>query len=664
MEGDSLKRAKHAARHIFIGGARDPEDPHIFHKLTLVAFFAWVGLGADGLSSSCYGPEEAFRALGSHFYLGLLVALGSVLTIFVISASYSQIIELFPHGGGGYLVASRLLSPRVGMISGSALLIDYVLTITLSVASGADALFSFLPTDWYSLRLPFAVIVLCLLILLNLRGVKESVAPLVPVFLIFLLTHTFAIFYGLFTHLGNVSELAQTTMTDIHRSQSELGLFGMILLVLRAYSMGAGTYTGIEAVSNGMPILREPKVRTAKTTMRYMAFSLAFMALGLMVGYMLFRVEHIPGKTLNAILLETMVADWPHWPGLAFVLVTLFSEAVLLMVAAQTGFLDGPRVLANMALDRWLPSRFASLSDRLVTQNGILIMGGAALILMLLSKGSVRLMVVLYSINVFITFFLSQLGMVRHWWQVRRAERKWKGKLTINGIGMLLSGFILISVATLKFHEGGWITLVVTGALVGVALLVKRHYNRTALELKRLDTLVESVELSLEHMNGGGKQPRKKPVRGGRTAVLLASGYNGLGLHTLFGTMKLLGKDFKNFIFVQVGVVDAGAFKSSEEMAELKMHVKADLDRYVHFMQKQGFYAESIPLIGIDVVDEVVREAPHIQERFPGAVFCGGQLVFPTEPMFSRWLHNYTVFNLQRRFYYLGIPVVLLPIRV
>ncbi len=663
MDKNPLANTTQWARSKIIGGARNPEDPHIFHKLTLVAFFAWVGLGADGLSSSCYGPEEAFRALGTHFYLGIFVALGTLITIFVISASYSQIIELFPQGGGGYLVASKLLSPKVGMVSGSALLIDYVLTITLSVASGADAVFSFLPMAWHSYRLLFAVLMLCLLILLNLRGVKESVMPLVPIFLIFLLTHVFAIFYSIFTHLGNFSELAATTVADVHQSQSELGLIGTILLVLRAYSMGAGTYTGIEAVSNGLPILREPKVQTAKKTMRYMAFSLAFMVVGLMIGYMLYRVEHIPGKTFNAILMDNIVQNWPHLPGYGFVLVTLFSEAVLLFVAAQTGFLDGPRVLANMAIDRWFPSRFASLSDRLVTQNGILIMGGAALILMVLSKGSVRLMVVLYSINVFITFFLSQFGMVRHWWQVRKEERKWLRRLTINGIGMVLTGFILLSVSVLKFHEGGWITILVTGALVAVALGVKRHYQRTGLTLKRLDALVESVQLSLSQLSGG-KRPRKKPDLKKRTAVILTNGYNGLGLHTLFGTIKLFGNDVKNFVFVQVGVVDAGAFKSIEEMAELRQHVKDDLDKYVHFMQQQGYYAESIPLIGIDVVDEVASEAPHILERFPNAIFCGGQLVFPKEPMFSRWLHNYTVFSLQRRFYYLGIPVVLLPIRV
>src|SRR4030066_1353432 len=135
---------------LIIGSARSPLDKSIFHKLSLISFFAWVGIGADGLSSSAYGPEEAFRALHGHTYLGIFVAMGSVLTIFVISASYSQIIELFPSGGGGYLVASKLLSPSIGMFSGCALIIDYVLTIAVSIASGTDAVFSFLPIEWHT----------------------------------------------------------------------------------------------------------------------------------------------------------------------------------------------------------------------------------------------------------------------------------------------------------------------------------------------------------------------------------------------------------------------------------------------------------------------------------------------------------------------------------
>lgn len=666
MEPFFIRSVKNRAKTFVIGQARDPEDPRIFHKLALIAFFAWVGLGADGLSSSCYGPEEAFRALGNHFYLGIFVALITVITIFIISNSYSQIIELFPTGGGGYLVASKLLSPKMGMISGCALLIDYVLTITLSIASGADAIFSFLSPSLFPYRLIFALAGLSLLIVLNLRGVKESVLPLVPIFLLFIGTHVFAILYTIITHAGNISAVVNTTVADMQHSQVELGLFGTILLILRAYSMGAGTYTGIEAVSNGLPILREPKVKTAKKTMRYMSFSLAFMVFGVMMGYVLYRVEHIPGKTLNAIFMQNIIANWQPTLGYSFLLVTLISEAVLLFVASQTGFLDGPRVLANMAIDRWFPSRFAMLNDRLVTQNGVLLMGGAAMILMIVTKGSVRFLVVLYSINVFITFFLSQLGMVLHWWKLRHSEKKWRRKLAINGIGMSLTGFILTSVAILKFNEGGWITLFITGALVTVALAIKRHYNRTSQLLKRLDALVESVQISVSQMTNGAikKKPQKKPDLKGRTAVILTNGFNGLGLHTLFGAIRLFGANIKNFLFVQVGVVDASAFKSSEEIALLRQQVSDELGQYVKFIRKEGYYAEAIPLIGIDIVEEISQEAPKIMQRFPNVIFCGGQLVFPTEQMFSRWLHNYTVFSLQRRFYYDGIPVVMLPIKV
>ena len=287
----------------------------IFHKLSLIAFFAWVGLGADGLSSSCYGPEEAFKALNGHIYLSLIVAAAAVVTVFVISASYSQIIELFPTGGGGYLVASKLLSPRAGVVSGCALLIDYVLTITISVASGADALFSLLPASGLHYKLTAEIAGVCLLTLLNLRGAKEAVLPWVPIFIMFVLTHAFVIVYALFTHLGNIGEVWRDASTDVAATHSQLGWLGMILLVLRAYSMGAGTYTGIEAVSNGLPILREPRVQTGKRTMRYMAVSLSLTVAGLLVAYLLFRVTPQEGKTLNAVLFERLTGSWPARTG-------------------------------------------------------------------------------------------------------------------------------------------------------------------------------------------------------------------------------------------------------------------------------------------------------------------------------------------------------------
>jgi amino acid transporter len=656
------KRLKNAV----LGGKHDIHDTSIFHKLSLIAFFAWIGLGADGLSSSCYGPEEAFIALQGHTHLSIFIALMTAVTIFIIAASYSQIIELFPTGGGGYLVASKLLSPAAGMVSGSALLIDYVLTITISVASGADALFSFLPAAWMPYKLTFAMSGVLVLTVLNMRGVKESVLPLVPVFLIFVITHIFIIGYAIVMNAGSFGEVISATRVDVAKTQSELGLGGMIFLLLRAYSMGAGTYTGIEAVSNGLPILREPKVKTGKRTMRYMAISLAVVVMGLMIAYVLYKVAPVEGKTLNAVLFDRMTTSWGK-AGVIFVLVTLLSEAVLLFVAAQTGFLDGPRVLSNMALDRWFPTKFAMLSDRLVAQKGILLMGGAALVTMILTGGSVKYLVVLYSINVFITFFLSQLGMVRHWWQERGKADHWEKKLFVNGVGMLLTFFILISVTVLKFHDGGWITVLLTGSLVGMALLTRRHYQNTFGMLRRLDELVTVAESTCPINPEKTRAEQERSVTfdpQDKTAVLLVNGFNGLGLHTLFSVIRLFGGTFKNFVFIQVGVVDAGNFKGAEEVAHMKVQVKQELDRYVHYMRCHGYYASAYSSFGTDVVDEVDHIMPQILERFPNAILFGGQLVFPKTNIFSNVFHNYTIFAVQRRFYSQGIPLVVLPIRV
>jgi amino acid transporter len=651
---------------VLVGKSRDLTDKSIFHKLSLIAFFAWVGLGADGLSSSCYGPEEAFKALNGHIYLSLFVAAASVVTVFIISASYSQIIELFPTGGGGYLVASKLLSPTLGVVSGSALLIDYVLTITLSIASGADALFSLLPASGLHYKLIVEIAGVCVLTLLNLRGAKEAVLPWVPIFIAFVLTHAFVIGYGLCTHLAAFPEVWQRTANDISVSHHELGWLGMALLVLRAYSMGAGTYTGIEAVSNGLPMLREPRVHTGKRTMHYMAFSLSITVAGLLLCYLLYRVAPETGKTLNAVMFEQLTAAWPHGAALAFIVVTLASEAALLFVAAQTGFLDGPRVLANMALDRWFPARFATLSDRFVTHNGIVLMGGFALVLMTASRGSVDFLVVLYSINVFITFSLSQLGMVRHWWRERRDVPDWHHKIAVNGVGLVLTTFILVTLSVIKFFEGGWITLVVTGLLVGTAFLIKRHYNQTARDLRHLEELVTAVEAeqSLTPVPGAPAADPPPLDPKAKTAVVFVNGYNGLGLHTLFAIIRLFPGVFKNFLFVQIGVVDAGNFKGAAEVENLKQHVEQGNARYVDYMRQRGFYAEAACAVGIDVVAEAAALAPKILQRFPNAVFFGGQLVFAQDTFMTRFLHNYAVFAVQRRFYQQGLPLLILPIRV
>src|SRR6059036_3030306 len=187
-------------RRRLFGKPLDPLDTKARRHIALVAFFAWVGLGADGISSSCYGPEEAFRALGEHTELGLYLAVATAATVFIISLAYNQVIELFPTGGGGYRVASSLIGPRAGLVSGAALIVDYVLTIAISVASGVDALFSLLPAWMAFYKLGTELALVALLLVLNLRGMKESIRVLLPIFVGFFVTHTVLIGYGILGH--------------------------------------------------------------------------------------------------------------------------------------------------------------------------------------------------------------------------------------------------------------------------------------------------------------------------------------------------------------------------------------------------------------------------------------------------------------------------------
>ncbi len=645
-------------RAVVVGRPRDLGDRSLFHKVSLVAILAWVGLGADGLSSSCYGPEETFKALGQYTGLAPIIALMCVITIAIICASYRQIIELFPSGGGGYLVASKLLSPKAGLVSGSALLVDYVLTIAISIASGADALFSLLPPAYQAWKLPFACAGIALLTLINLRGVRESVGLFAPVFFLFIITHAIAIFAVIGVHLFDLRSVVTQAGAQMNEAHGSLGLLGIGALLLRAFSMGAGTYTGIEAVSNGLSVLREPKVETGKRTMTLMGVSLAVTVFGLITAYLLERVEPVAGKTLNAVLFERVTAGWPAGLGYWFVLISMLSATALLFIASQAGFLDGPRVLANMAIDRWFPTRFATLSDRFVTQNGILLMGIAALLTVIGTGGSVSLLVVLYSINVFLTFSLSQLGMVRHWWTSRDAEPKWRRKLAINGVGLMVTSFILATLCIEKFHEGGWVTVVLTTSVVALATLVKRHYRGTSQALARLEALVAQTEREFD------REPRPAVINAQRTAILLVNGYNGLGLHTMYGVLRMFPGMFGKLIFVQVGAVDAGTFKGAEELNALRQQTRESVGRYIQVARRLGFEAEGKTDISIDPVPTIQDLTASLLREHPSAVVFGGQLSFVRETIWTRWLHNYVVFALQRLFCRDGVPFVIVPARV
>lgn len=654
-----MEKLQDKAKRFLLGREKDIKDPRIFHKISLIAFFAWIGLGADGLSSANYGPQEAFISLGGHNHLALYLALLTAITVFTISASYSQIIEIFPSGGGGYLVATKLLGPAFGLISGCALLVDYMLTISVSISSGVEALFSFLPPWIWKYKLPAILFVTAVLILLNLRGVKESVTTLAPIFLLFFISHAALILFGLFSHLSKTPTLVVDTLRETRNGIAQLGFGAMAFILLRAFSFGAGTYTGIEAVSNGLQMLREPRVRTGKRTMFMMATSLAFTAGGLLVCYLLTGISLQPGKTLNASLIEKLLGHWRigGLPAGAWLLaIMLISEGAILFVAAQTGFLDGPRVLGNMAIDSWVPNRFMHISERLVVQNGILFMGLASLIILFFTKGRVQFLLVMYCINVFLTFSLSQLGMCLHW--LKAKGPRWGRKLSVNTLGLVLSLFILGVTVSIKFKEGGWITLAVTSSFVCFCLLVKRHYRRVFKMMKRLDEIMMQVGA----MARRAERPAKD--KGGPTAVMFVRNFGGLGVHSFLNIHRMFPGYFKNFVFVSIGVVDWKNFKGAEEVKNLDAYLRGELKKYVELANKFGFHAETHASIDIDTLEALGRVCEEVQRRHTKAVFFVGKLIFEKESIFTRFLHNQTAYGIQRRLQFNGIPTIILPIRI
>jgi hypothetical protein len=432
------------------------------------------------------------------------------------------------------------------------------------------------------------------------------------------------------------------------------------MIVMRAHSLGGGAYTGIEAVSNGIPIIREPKVPNAKRTMLYMALSLSFTAGGIMLAYLLTGSRPQPNKVMNAVLAEKIFASW-HIGGFHFggslVIITLLSAGGLLFVAAQTGFLDGPRILSNMATDSWAPHRFAQLSDRLVTNNGIWLMGLAALGALFYTRGSVSQLLVMYAINVFVTFSLTLLGMVRHWIQVR-GEPGW-----IHNLALVLGGFTLcvsILVITIyeKFGEGGWLSMVVTTSLIVLAFLIKRHYGMVREQLRRLDDTLLNIPLR-PHQEPPSAIPRDEPV-----AVMLVSGFSGLGIHTVLAVQNLFPRQYKNYLFVSVGVIDSSHFKGAAEIEALKVQTISDLQKYVDFAHRLGFRAEMRYAIGREAVEQVVALTEEIRKEFPRAIFYLGQLVFENDRFYYRMLHNETAFAIQRRLQFKGLQAIVLPIRV
>ncbi|AJX35304.1 APC family permease [Burkholderia oklahomensis] len=644
------------------GKPLDPLDPRTRHAIAVTPILAWVGLGADGLSSSCYGPEEAFLALGQHTPLALFLALATAATVFIIALGYNQVIELFPTGGGGYRVATALLGPKPGLVSGAALLVDYVLTVATSLASGVDAFFSLLPVGAQAFKLTTELTLIVLMTGLNFRGMKESIMVLLPIFVGFVALHFCLIVYGVAVHGDHLAAVVPDALGEAHGMSHTLGPIVMIALLMRAFSLGGGTYTGLEAVSNNVNMLAEPRVPSGKVTMFYMATSLAFTAGGIILLYMLWHAKPVEGQTLNAVVFGNVIDHLglgSSFARHALLAAVLAFEAGLLLVGAQTGFLDGPAVLSNMASDSWVPRHFRDLSTRLVRQNGIVVMGVASLLILWWTHGNVDILVVLYSINVFLTFSMSLLGLCTYWWRRRREDAGWLKHFALSALGLSVTSVVLVITLVEKFTAGGWLTVLVTSAVIAACLLIRRHYSDTRAQLAKEDALFGDAPPAVDDAAAPGKPDPAQP-----TAVLLVGKHRGASMHALLWVNRLFPGHFRNVIFLAVGEVDAKSYDGEEHLERLRRTITSSLDYYVAHCRRHGIAADYRIAFGTHPIVEFMRLAEETMDEFPNSVCFASKLIFRRVNFLTAWLHNQTPVELQARLHQQGRQMVLLPMNV
>jgi amino acid transporter len=535
-----------------------------------------------------------------------------------------------------------------------------VLTIAISIASGVDALASFLPLGFQPYKLWAETFFIGLLIVMNLRGLKEAIQILLPIFLGFVATHLVLIVYGIFAHASHLPALIPGTMAETTDLASHIGWAGVAGMLLLAYSQGGGTYTGLEAVSNNVNLLAEPRVRTGKVTMIYMALSLAFTAGGIILLYLLWDAQPVPGETLNASTFKTIIASMGlggEMVNQMLLVVVLAFEAGLLFVAANTGFLGGPSVLSNMAADSWVPHKFRYLSTRLVTQNGILVMGVAALAILWWTGGSVTLLVVLYSISVFLTFAISLFGLVLYWSRNRKKGTQWKRRWLLSALGFVICAGILAILLVERFAEGGWTTAVIIAAMAAFCFYIRKHYRATKQAIHSVDEVFASQPF------GAGTEPIE-PNPEEQTAVFIVGTSRGGGLHALLWVQRMFPNHFKNFLFVNARTVDSHAYGGEGALEQMREEAAETLEFFVDFCHSHGMAASSYLGFGTDAVEEVTRLCEEISHEFPHAIFFTSKLIFASDNWFTRLLHNQAALAAQRRLHLEGLQMVILPMKV
>ncbi len=464
-----LGRLYHGLKRIVVGRPL-PTIAEKHERLTKIK--ALAVFSSDAISSSAYATEEILIVLiaagTAALSYALPIAFAIALLLAIVSFSYRQTVHAYPHGGGSYTVSKENLGTKAGLIAASALLIDYVLTVAVSVAAGTAAVTSAIES-LLPYQVPIAVGFVIVITLINLRGIRESGTIFaIPTYL-FIFSLTTVIVLGVVrVFMGGATPAPAHTEPQVVEPLT-------IFLLLHAFASGSVAMSGTEAISNGVPAFQPPETKNAAITLTWMSSILGFFFMGVTFLAGSFGIVPTGTETVISQVGRTVLGN-----GLPY-LVFQAATALILVLAANTSFADFPRLSSILARDGFMPRQLSFRGDRLAFSNGIIMLGFIASILLVVFGGSTHALIPLYAVGVFISFTLSQSGMVRHWWRLR--EPGWRKSMVINGLGALLTGVVLIVVGSVKFMGGAWMVLVLIPILVWIFNMIHRHYQQVAEQL-------------------------------------------------------------------------------------------------------------------------------------------------------------------------------------
>ena len=494
---------------------------HAISKVVGLAVFS-----SDAMSSVAYGPQEMMLVLAAAGVIGFSyavpLAIAIVALLIILTISYQQTIHAYPSGGGAYIVARDNLGELPAQIAGAALLTDYILTVAVSISSGVAQITSAFPT-LFPYRAEIAVALVAFVMLINLRGVKESGAIFAIPTYFFVILAAVTVVVGLARFLvGNLGAVVDPPPMELLHGTQALSLF----LILKAFASGTTALTGVEAISNGIPAFREPKSRNAGITLIWMAAILGSLLLG--ITFLSARIGAIPSEAETVI---SQLARTAYDGRNILYLGVIAATTLILIMAANTSFADFPRLSALLAADGFLPRQLAYRGSRLVFSRGIAALAFIACLLIVLFKASVTALIPLYAIGVFLSFTLSQAGMAHRWWKIGhlapgqevrergstlRYAPAWEVKMVINGFGAFCTAIVALVFATTKFRDGAYIVLILMPVIVIFLSAIHRHYRTLA------------ANLSLENYGAPPRSHRHRvilPISGVHRGSLAALNY-------------------------------------------------------------------------------------------------------------------------------------------